>query len=95
MKDEQRSFETVSLPLAASILTLAPGSQFSYIAPEPSVDGRRLIVLTYPADQAQAVHDIGERFHNRQLTVPLYPFNQKLNFLRDHLLQRERSHAVR
>jgi len=95
MKDGQRLFETVSLPLAASVLTLVPTAQFSYIAPEPSIDGKRLIVLTYPADQTQAVHDIVERFQNRQLTVRLYPFNQKLNLLRDHLLQRERSHAIR
>ena len=95
MKDEQRSFETVSLPLAASILTLVPSSQFSHIAPEPSIDGKRVIVLKHPADQTQAVQDVLEQFHTRRLVVPLYPFNRVLNALRDRLKQDMGIHAPR
>ena len=94
MSDEQKSFQTVSLPLAASVLTLVPGAQFATIAPEPSIDGKRIIVLTHPANQAQVVQDIVEQFHGRRLAVHLYPFNRALNALRDRLKQGERSHAV-
>ena len=94
MTDQQR-FETTTLPLAASLLSQVPGAVLLKIASEPSIDGKRLIVIGYPQDQVQAVQDLVQQFHSRRLVVPLYAFNRSLNTLRDRLKQDTGNHALR
>ena len=90
-----RDFETTSIHLAAALLTVIPDAQLSHIAPDPSIDGKRLIAVRCPVNQQTSVQRLAEDFYARRLTVPLYAFNRALNLLRDRLLQDRRPHAVR
>jgi hypothetical protein len=80
-----RRFETVNLNLAAVLLSRIPDSQLASISPAPSIDGKRLLTIRYPADQEQAVQRLVERFVQRNLVVNLYDFNRTLNGIRDAL----------
>ena len=88
-------FSTTSIHLGAAILTLIPSTSLAEISSSSPIDGKRLIVLSFPSDQQRAVDELVEKFHARMLAVPLYGFNRALNLLRDRLLQQRRSHAVR
>lgn len=91
----QRKFETTNLPLAASLLCQVQGATLLRVCSKPSVDGKRLLVVGYLPDQAEAVQDVIEQFHGRRLVVPLYLYNRVLNTLRDRLKQDDGSHAIR
>lgn len=93
MVDSTR-FSTTSIHLGAAILTLVPQATLAEVSNTSPVDGKKLLTISFPADQEQAVAELVEKFHARMLTVPLYGFNRALNLLRDRLLQRERSHAI-
>jgi len=80
-----REFQTTSIHLAAALLVHVPGARISHITSETPIDGKCSIVLEYPADQVHAVRNVVEAFHQRRLTVALYPFNRTLNLLRDRL----------
>lgn len=99
MKEDQMTdleqFETTSIHLAAAVLTSIPTSHLASITPNPTIDGKRLIVIQYPLSQQGKVKRLAEDFHARRLTVPLYAFNRALNLLRDRLLQDRHPHAVR
>ena len=82
---EPPSFRTTSLPLAAALLSEVRAASIGGISNTPSIDGRKLISITYPPAQEQAVSQVAELFHQRRLTVGLYPFNRALNALRDRL----------
>lgn len=84
---KQERFETTNLPLAASLLAIVPDSSLIGISPSPSVDGKRVLMITYPADQELAVKQIVEEFSQRRLVVSLYFYNRALNLLRDQLNQ--------
>jgi hypothetical protein len=88
-------FETTSLTLASALLSQIPGAAVLSIAPEPSIDGKRLIVINYPSDEAQKALNLVRQFHARTLSVPLYPYNRVLNALRDRLKQDTGNHALR
>jgi len=92
---EMREFQTTSIHLATAVLTHLPRAALLRITPDRSIDGKRAIIMQYPAEQSDAFQQILEDFQRRRLTVPLYRFNRALNLLRDHLLQHERSHAIR
>ena len=87
-------FETTSIHLATALLVQVPGATLAHVSPTPSIDGKKLITVSYPPDQAQVVEILVEQFRNRQLVVPLYVYNRVLNSVRDRLLQREGSHAI-
>lgn len=87
-----QQFETTSIHLAAALLVQVPGTTLAHVTPDPSIDGKRLIVLAYPPDQASAIQRIVAEFHSRRLVVPLYLFNRALNLLRDRLLSRQHLH---
>lgn len=87
-------FETTSIHLATALLVQVPGATLAHVAPTPSIDGKKVITLSYPPDQAQAVEILLEQFCNRRLVVPLYVYNRVLNSVRDRLLQHEGSHAI-
>ncbi len=89
-----KQFCTTSIHLSSAILTLIPCAALAEVSGTSPVDGKKLITLSFPADQEQAVGELVEKFHARMLTVPLYGFNRAINLLRDRLLQRERSHAI-
>ena len=91
---DEGQFETTSIHLAAAILVQVPYAALARIFPTPSVDGKRLIVLTYPASQTEVIRKVVEDFHGRRLVVPLYLFNRALNLLRDRLLQDKPDHAL-
>ena len=92
MTDQQR-FETTSLPLAASLLSSIQNAELVEISRDPSVDGKRLLIIGYPSTQTQAVNDLVNQFHSRRLVVSLYRFNRVLNALRDRLKQDASIHA--
>lgn len=92
MRDER--FETTSLPLAASLLSQIIGATLLEISPDSSVDGKRLLIVGYPLDQAKAIRDVVERFHSRRLVVSLYVYNRVLNMLRDRLKQGALDHVL-
>ena len=98
MRDErttdQQRFETTSLPLAASLLSSIQNAELVEISPNPSVDGKRLLIIGYPSTQTQAVNDLVDLFHSRRLVVPLYLYNRVLNTLRDRLKQGALDHAL-
>lgn len=91
---DMRDFETTSIHLAAAVLTHIPQADLRRISSDRPVDGKRLIVIAVPAEQAEAFQTLVEDFHRRRLTVPLYRFNRILNLLRDHLMQHKRPHAI-
>ncbi len=91
---DQRRFETTSLPLAASLLSQITGATLLEVSPDPSVDGKRLLIVAYPPEQTQAVQNVVTKFHGRQLVVPLYIYNRALNTLRDRLKQDTSHHAL-
>ena len=88
-------FETTSLPLAASLLVHVPDATVLSVSDEPSVDGKRLIAIGYPTDQAQEAQSLVQQFHARTLIVPLYTYNRALNVLRDRLKQGTDTHDPR
>lgn len=88
---DRQPFETVSLHLASAVLVQVPNAAFIRVSSAPSIDGKRLIVLDYPTDQAATVQRVVEQFHSRQLVVALYPYNRALNALRDRLLSGPRA----
>ena len=88
-------FETTNICLGAALLALIPGSSIASISTSPSVDGKRMLTLAYPAEQEHAVRQVIETFLQRRLLVDLYKYNLQLNSLRDQLHQKtsgERSH---
>ncbi len=93
MTDQQR-FETTSLPLAAALLCQIPGAALLQVSVEPSIDGKRLLIIGYPPGQTQPVQEVVARFHSRRLVVPLYLYNRVLNTLRDRLKQGALDHAL-
>ena len=82
-------FETVNINLAAVLLSEIPGSQLLKIDPKPTVDGKRLLTVGYPASQEEVARRVITRFLNRELSVNLYAFNRWLNRIRDALHGRE------
>jgi len=86
-------FQTTSLHLAAAILLHVPSATLARITPTPEIDSKRIIVIAYPLNQAEALHKAVEDFHARRLLVPLYRFNRILNLLRDRLKQGDGCHA--
>ncbi len=82
----RRLFQSTSIHLSAAILVQIPGTTLAKVSDTPSIDGKRLIVLDYPADQAEALHRVVEQFHDRCLTLAIYPYNRALNMLRDRLM---------
>jgi hypothetical protein len=86
---ETHDLPTTNINLAACLLSLVPGSALEGVDPTPSVDGRRLIHISYPAAQHTAVRRLLAQFQARTLVVPLYPFNRQLNVIRDMLHQSE------
>ena len=91
---ENRRFETTSLPLAAALLCQVPSATLLQVSSDPSIDGKRLLVVGYPPDQTQTMHDVVAKFHSRRLVVPLYLYNRVLNTLRDRLKQGVLDHAL-
>ncbi len=83
---DRRLFETTSIHLASAILVHIPDSILIRVSNSPSIDGKRLIVLGYPAAAAQALHAVVEQFNTRRLVVPLYAYNRSLNTVRDRLM---------
>ena len=95
MRTTMNEFQTTSLHLAAASLLHVPNSTLARITPTPDIDGKRVIVITYPLKQADTLHKVVEDFHARRLLVPLYHFNRTLNLLRDRLKQDEGYHVPR
>ncbi len=89
---DTKNFETTSIHLAAALLISVPGATLAHITPVPSIDGKRVLAIRYPLDQAEAIQKTAEDFHARRLLVPLYLFNRALNLLRDRLLSRQCLH---
>ncbi len=89
-----KRFSTTSIHLGAAILTLVPHATLTEVSRTSPIDGKKLLTLSFPADQEQAVGELVEKFHARMLAVPLYGFNRALNVLRDRLLQREPNNAT-
>ena len=88
-------FETTNICLGAALLALIPDSSLSHISPLPSVDGKRLFVISYSADQKTAAGHIAEKFVQRRLVVNLYTYNRCLNAIRDRLNQSRNNCAMR
>jgi hypothetical protein len=82
----RRLFETTSIHLASAILVHVPDSILVRVSNSPSIDGKRLMVLAYPAAAAQALQAVVEQFNTRRLVVPLYAYNRALNAVRDRLM---------
>lgn len=85
--DNVRRFETTNICLGAALLALVPGSSLVSISTSPSVDGKRMLTITYPADQESTARKTIEAFLQRRLVVDLYAYNKALNSLRDQLNQ--------
>lgn len=90
---ENRPFETTSIHLAAALLVQVQDAILAHVTSDPSIDGKRLIVVAYPPVQESTVQQIVTDFHSRRLVVSLYPYNRALNALRDRLKQGEGCHA--
>ena len=88
MSKAQR-FETTNICLGAALLALIPGSSLVNISTSPSVDGKRMLTIAYPADQEPAARQVIEEFSQRRLVVDLYAYNKTLNGLRDQLHQQD------
>ena len=86
----QRQFRTTSLVLAASLLTEIPGSLVLSVSQTDSIDGKKIITLSYDPAQESEVNRVVEAFQQRRLTIPLYPYNVNLNQLRDRLHRGEK-----
>ena len=84
---EPQRLDMTNICLAAALLALVPGSSLVRISPSPSVDGKRIFTLAYPANQEPAVKQVIEEFSQRRLVVDLYAYNKTLNALRDQLHQ--------
>lgn len=82
---EVSKLSTLSLPLAAAILSIVEGSQIDNITEGREVDGKRVMCLSYPASCEAQVKELQEKYGRRKLTVNLYDYNQTLNNLRDAL----------
>ena len=88
---EPKRFETTNLCLGAALLAEVPGCSLAQISPTPSVDGKRLLTLTYPLPQEAEVRRVVEAFLQRHLLINLYVYNRSLNLLRDRLRQGEKA----
>lgn len=80
-------FETTNICLGAALLASVRGSSLFRISTSPSMDGKRTLTITYPAEQESTAKQVIEEFLQRRLTVPLYLYNVSLNSLRDQLHQ--------
>ena len=90
---DEREFQTTNINLAAALLTRLSSGRLVRIDVWPSVDGKRLIHLRFPATQENTAHQIIESFLQRDLSLNLYGFNRNLNLLRDYLHGKKQDYA--
>ncbi len=83
--NDEKCFETSSLPLAAALLVSVPSIVVDHISAKIGIDGRKTIVLRYSIDSESSVQEVLKDFHARSLNVSLYQYNRALNLLRDQL----------
>ena len=87
----QKTFGTVSIQLAASILTEVSDTILAGIKPGQLIDGKKVILVAYPDERESDLQNVVQQFQSKRLSVPLFAYNVNLNLIRDELRRLEGS----
>ena len=84
-EDERETYETVSMQLAAAAMAEIPQVQLEGISADPTVDGKRVIKLAYPAAVCEQFGRLVADFGRKVLRPNLFNYNRQLNRVRDEM----------
>lgn len=76
-----KEFKTKDIKLAAFLLSLIPGSEFS--VPQSSDSSKKEISISFEIKFSGLAHESVQEFINHEAKVDLYTYNNALNKLRD------------
>lgn len=84
-------FRSISLHLAAVLLTKIEQSSFVGIDSDQTIDGcKKIFLIDIPMQSCKIAEKLVSDFNEKQLSINLYFYNRNLNFLRDKLFRNKK-----